>query len=63
MISFQPNQAGNFQPLQLIDVLGKVCVADPENSNALRLATMPFQTIPVQLLGTSVAVSKLHEPT
>merc|ERR1712136_581063 len=28
MISFQPNQAGSFQPIQLINVIGRVCHID-----------------------------------
>ena len=65
MISFQPNQAGSFQPIQLINVIGRVCHIDhkfgePDFLNALKMRA--FQTIPIQLIGISSAPHKIKEP-
>ena len=64
MISFQPNQAGSFQPIQLINVIGRVCQIDPKYEpdflNALKMRA--FQTIPIQLIGVSNAPQKIKEP-
>uniref|UniRef100_H2YRU5 HYDIN/VesB/CFA65-like Ig-like domain-containing protein n=1 Tax=Ciona savignyi TaxID=51511 RepID=H2YRU5_CIOSA len=65
ILSFQPNQAGSFQPLQLLDVIGKVCISASENEGCdevTRLRLTSFQTIPIQLVGTSVAIPKHKEP-
>ncbi|XP_078495986.1 cilia- and flagella-associated protein 47 isoform X1 [Ciona intestinalis] len=65
MLSFQPNQAGTFQPLQLLDVLGKVCIATKEEGGSeevTRLRLTSFQNIPIQLVGTSIAIPKHREP-
>ncbi|XP_076799523.1 cilia- and flagella-associated protein 47-like isoform X2 [Clavelina lepadiformis] len=62
MISFQPNQAGTFDPLQMIDVLGKVCDEDQDNADVTKLSVKPFQTVPIQLIGSSIAIPRGREP-
>lgn len=62
-ITFQPKQAGSFQPLQVIDVLGKLLVDETDVQNQTpKLIMRKFQTIPLQYLGTSVAILKKRVP-
>lgn len=57
-ITFHPNQAGTFQPIQIIDVMGKVLADDENYDRSPRLLSRKFQDIPIQYVGTAIAIMK-----
>ena len=62
MISFQPNQAGTFDPLQMIYVLRKVCEEYQDNADATKLSFKQFQKVPTQLIDRSIAIRRGRDP-
>nr|XP_039264663.1 cilia- and flagella-associated protein 47-like isoform X2 [Styela clava] len=57
-ITFQPHQAGTFQPIQIIDVMGEILVDENMYDRTPKLFSRKFQDIPIQYVGTAVATLK-----